>query len=126
MAAFSACPIPTVADRHALGHLHDRQQCVQAAGNLARHRQPDNRQGGLRRDDARQVGREAGGADEDGHAALHGVRNVALQQVGRAVGGNHAQLVGNAELFERVGGFLDDLEIRPTADDDRHETCVCH
>src|SRR3954471_6998013 len=64
---------------------------------------------------------EAGRADEDLRAARQSVSNVALEQIGRSMRGYHAKLVWHAQLGQRVGRLLNDLEVRSAANDDGDE-----
>ena len=65
-AAFLGLSIADAGDRHARRHLRDRQQRVEPAGggHAARERDADHRQVGVRGDDARQRGRQAGAGDD--------------------------------------------------------------
>ena len=94
---------------------------VETAGELPGHRDADDGQCRLRRDDSRQMRRKAGGTDEHLHATRDRAADIGLEQIGCAMGRNHSQLVHDGQLRERVGSLLDDLEVRPATDDDRDE-----
>ena len=87
-------------DRHARGHLHDREDRVQAAGGgqAPGQRHADHRQVGVGGDRAGQRRGDAGAGDDHAQAAHARVLGVVGDDVGLAVGGHHPQLVQDAAL----------------------------
>ncbi len=53
---------------------------------------------------ARQVGGTAGTGDDHAQAARFGLFGVLEEQIRGAVGGHHRHFMGNAQLFQHVGG----------------------
>ena len=104
--AFLAPSIATHADRHAGGHLHCREQRVEAAEVLARDRHPDHRQVALRGGEARQRRRHPGAGDDHLQPAHAGVGAVVARLLGLAVRAQHPHLVADPRLVERLAGGL--------------------
>jgi hypothetical protein len=67
------------------------------------------------------VGRAAGPRDDHQKAAFFGLLCVLEHPVGRAVGRDHAQLVGHPQLAQDLGRGREDLEITLRAHDDGDE-----
>ena len=109
------------ADRNAGRHLHDRQQRIEAAQRLRLHRHAEHRQRGLRRRHARQMRRTAGAGDDDLQAACPCGRRVFEQQVGRAMRGDDAHFVRDAEALEHFGGGFEGLPVGGGPHDDANE-----
>ena len=99
-AAFFALSTPDAGDRHARRHLHDREQRVEPVEHALRRaeRHADHRQVGVRGDDARQRGGEAGAADQHPEPALARGRRVLGDGVRVAVGRAHLELVRDPAL----------------------------
>lgn len=91
-------------DRNARGHLHDRQQRIDARQHRRLHRHAQHRQVGLGRTHAWQVSRAAGTGDDHLDATRLSLFGVLEQQVRGAVGRDHFYLVRDAELFQHIGG----------------------
>ena len=84
--------------RHALGHLHDGEEAVEAVELRERHRDPDDGQGGDRGQHAGQMGRPAGAGDDHPEPAPGRVLPEGQHVARRAVGRDDAHLVGHAEF----------------------------
>ncbi|MNM57678.1 hypothetical protein D3C81_688920 [compost metagenome] len=91
-------------DRNARRHLHNGKQRINPRKHCRLHRYAQHRQVGLGRTHAWQVGRAAGTGDDHLDATRLGFFSVLEQQVRGAVGRNHFHLVGDAELFQHIGG----------------------
>ena len=64
------------------------------------------------------MGSAAGGSNDDAQAALGRGGGVLVGCVGGAVGGNHADFVGDAELIQQLGARPHSVEVRVAAHDD--------
>ena len=104
------------ADRHAAGHLHDRQQRVEALERGALHRHAEHRQHRVRRHHAGQVRRAAGAGDDHLDAARLGALRELRHPHRRAVGRDDCLLVGDAEPLEHRrprGDIVSQSEVEP-------------
>ena len=109
--------------RHALGHLDDGEEAVEAVELGEGHRDPDDGEGGHRGQHARQMGGSSGPGDEHPEPAAGGVLPEGQHVAGRAVGRDDAHLVGDAEFAEHVDRTLHDRQVRgaPHHDGDQRD-----
>ena len=82
------------------------------------HRDTEHRQSGLRGEHAWQVRGTACASDDDLQAARCGVLGVFEQEIRRAVCGDHAGLVGDAEALEHLGRCTHRLPVGARAHND--------
>src|ERR1700722_1591972 len=110
-------------DGHAGGHLHDREDRVEAAGGAqaTRQRHADHGQVGVGCDGARQRGGDAGAGDDHAQAAHVRVLRVFGHNVRFAMGGHDANLMHDAPLLELVRGLLHRLHVALGAHHDADE-----
>ena len=122
-AAFFALSTPTQATGTPGRHLHDREQRVEAVEDALRRaeRNADHRQVGVRRDHARERGREAGAADQHAQPALARRLGVLGDRVRVAVRGADLELVRDPALGELVHRRLHPLAVGLGADEDPDE-----
>ena len=104
-------------DRDAPRHLDDREQRVHPAEMLGRDGHADDRDEGLGREHARQVGRAARAGDDDPQATLRSRLRVAEQLVRRAVRRDDPQLGRDVQLHQHGTGRFEDREVRAAAAD---------
>jgi len=95
-------------DRNALGHLHRREERVEALQVLGGHRHAEHRQRGVRRDHAGEVRCTAGRGDDCFHAVLLQARPDLLVRVRGQRGGHGAhhcagRVVGEHEAVATAG-----------------------
>ena len=112
--------------RDAPRHLHDRKQAVEAVELRQRHGHTDDRQGGHRRQHARQVGRPAGPGDQDPQAAAGRLLAVGQHLARGAVSRRHPHLVGDLEALEHLCRTLHHGQVRRAAHDDSDEGRADH
>src|SRR5450759_4555668 len=110
-----------------LGHLDDREERVEAAVHLCGDRHADDRQDGLGRYYAWQMGRAAGTGDDGANAALIGPADEAKEQVRRAMSRDGTQLARNLEPAEHLDSLLHDWEVGATTahDPDSRNLRLC-
>ena len=119
-AAFFALSTPTQATGTPGRHLHDREQRVEPVEHALRRaqRDADHRQVGVRGDDARQRGGEAGAADQDAQPTVARRLRVLGDRVRGAVGRAHLELVRDPARVELVHRGLHPLAVGLGADED--------
>jgi len=88
-------------DRHACGHLDDRQQRVQAVQPCQRNGDADDGKGRDGGQHARQVGGTAGTGDDHPDPATGGRLAESDHLLGRPVRGDDLHLMGDTELVEQ-------------------------
>ena len=109
------------------GHLHDREQRVEALERVALHRHAQHRQRRLGRNHAWQMGGAAGARDDDLQPAAFGLTGVVGHFVRRAMRGDDPALVRDTELRQHLVGVLQRLPVRLAAHDHaNHCWCVAH
>jgi hypothetical protein len=106
-------------DRHAGRHLHDREQAVLARERLRGDRHAEHRQRRERRSHARQMRSAPGPRDDNLEARALRPLCESDEPVGRAMGGDDARLISNAQIGESLGGSAHDRPVRLAAHDDR-------
>ena len=106
-------------DRHAGGHLSDREQRIEAFQGFAFNWDTEHRYNRLRRTHSRQMGRTAGTGDDDLDTATLGGLSKFKQQIGRSMSRNDLCLVCHAELGQRLRSDLHRRPIGPAAHDYR-------
>ena len=89
-------------DRHALRHLHDRQQRIESVQRRALHGHADDRQDRVRRDHAGQMGGAAGAGNDHLEPAARGRRGVLGHQRRRAMRGHDFRLRGARRTASRM------------------------
>ena len=99
-------------DRDAAWHLRNRHERVDAARRPALHRHAEDRLVGHAREDAREVRRTAGGADEHLHAARRRVHDEVVELTGLPVRADGAAFVRHAEVVEHRARMLHRVPVR--------------
>ena len=108
-------------DGHAAGHLHDRQQRIEAFQGGALDRHAEDRQRRVGGGHAGQVRGAARARDQDLQAPARRGRGVLGHPARGAVGRDDPALVGDAELDQRFRGVPHGLPVRLAAHDDADE-----
>src|SRR5580658_437816 len=111
--------------RYAGRHLHDGQQRIKTPEGFRLHRHAEHRQDRLGGSHAGQVRRATGACDQHFQPAPPRAGSVFEQQVGRAVCGHHAHLVGDGELVQQFRGRLHRLPVGRGAHDDADQRFHC-
>ena len=113
--------------RHALGHLHDGMQRIDALQVAAGHRHAQHRHDGLGRQHAGQVRRAAGAGDDGLQPAAGRGFGIGEHVVGHAVRADHARFVRHAELGENLRRVLQGVPVAGRAHQHTdHRGCACH
>src|SRR5262245_49662014 len=113
-------------DRHALRHLHGRQQRIETIEARGIERDTDHRQRRLGGDGAREVRRAPGTADENLDAALGAACGISGGSLGRAVSGEDVDIARDSERLEPSGGRRHGLPVAVAAHQDRHLRFCLH
>ena len=116
-----AAPMANVATGTPAGICTIESKRIDAAEGFRLHRHAEHRQARLGRGHARQVRCAAGACDQHLEAARVRAGGVLEQQIGRAMRGHDAHLVGDRELLEHLGGALHGLPVGGGAHDDADE-----
>ncbi|MDB6066893.1 MAG: hypothetical protein JWR26_3101 [Pedosphaera sp.] len=103
------------------GHLHDGEEGVEALEGFGLDGHADHGQRGQAGDHAGEMRGAACAGDDDAQAALVGGAGVLGHIQGRAVGGDYADFVGDAELDASVRGGFQCGPIGIAAHDDTDE-----
>ena len=121
------------ANRNAGRHLHDGIKRVLSRQGLRFHRHAEHRQAGQRGSHAGQMRRAAGAGNDHLEAFRFRTFGEGIKTLGRAMRGNDAGVVADAERIERFGGMLHGLPVGLAAHDNgygfrfrrRHDNIPC-